>query len=341
MLDSAIKIRYWPHPHWPQKLTLNRNQKKVQGIKWSGLRNIPDFPNLFFSKNSGQFYKQSWKSVFTQLPLTSTQRTPSSPHPCPIGFGRSWTGACIQQQTTPFPSFDGNYRTVTKYLCPVGQIATRPHGQCFPTTPEPEIWHRATLLNSERTTTTPKTSLPRRPQHRKMDVQYGHQNPILVAPTLNPRSTPVPEFFSTTNFPTSTRKTSLAWEDWTSTMPSIGLRCVSYFDHQNLKPFNFLLGLFHFHFFSPCDQGSAHHRLDPRTNRCFALGSIEPCGEYSKNLAFYARESDQVYGECDCILGSSRPLVYHKETDTCYFVYQQVHFKLLAFTLEKVFIKLS
>ncbi|CAL8109938.1 unnamed protein product [Orchesella dallaii] len=63
---------------------------------------------------------------------------------------------------------------------------------------------------------------------------------------------------------------------------------------------------------------SRDYRFDPETKLCSLAGQRSHCG---KNMVFYS--AGNVFGHCDCDYSSKFPLLYHAETNRCYFMYQQ------------------
>jgi len=63
-------------------------------------------------------------------------------------------------------------------------------------------------------------------------------------------------------------------------------------------------------------------RYHPETKKCYSVGYQGPCG---KNMAFYAK--DNLHGACDC-KEDQRILIYHRDTNQCYYIFQQVHIRI-------------
>ncbi|ODM91387.1 hypothetical protein Ocin01_15296 [Orchesella cincta] len=120
-------------------------------------------------------------------------------------------------------------------------------------------------------------------------VQFAWQNPIRVAPTLPPVA---PQQDPAAN--TKPPRTDM----YVMTTPR----------STNRSP-------------NPTSaQCQPESRLSQFDGRCHTLGSKGSCNE---NMAFYADPTNEKYGHCDCLQNVDRPLVYHPETDKCYFVFQQ------------------
>lgn len=73
------------------------------------------------------------------------------------------------------------------------------------------------------------------------------------------------------------------------------------------------------------------YRFDLDAKNCSMIGKQSHCG---KNMVFYSFSGSEVYGHCDCNYSSQIPLLYHAETNRCYFMYQQVSCILLSVSPE-------
>jgi len=63
------------------------------------------------------------------------------------------------------------------------------------------------------------------------------------------------------------------------------------------------------------------YRYDRSTKKCYRGGDRGPCGQ---NMIFYSEAESRVYGICDCdTRNNERPLIFHLETNQCYFVYSR------------------
>ncbi|CAG7836453.1 unnamed protein product [Allacma fusca] len=70
-----------------------------------------------------------------------------------------------------------------------------------------------------------------------------------------------------------------------------------------------------------CGEADPSLRYDEKTKKCYRTS--EPGGPCGENMRFY--EISAVNGACDCSRDSGVPLVYHPNTDRCYFVYRQAY----------------
>ncbi|ODM98833.1 hypothetical protein Ocin01_07847 [Orchesella cincta] len=65
---------------------------------------------------------------------------------------------------------------------------------------------------------------------------------------------------------------------------------------------------------------SSGYRFDLDSKVCSPVGQRSHCG---KNMIFYSFAGNAVYGHCDCDYASQTPLLFHVETNRCYFMYQE------------------
>jgi len=65
------------------------------------------------------------------------------------------------------------------------------------------------------------------------------------------------------------------------------------------------------------------YRFHLTTRTCYLTGTQGPCGS---NMIFVKESFTRAIGKCICnpVIGQHRPLVHHRESNQCYFLYTQV-----------------